>query len=109
MAADVSPVPVPRASPTSGMLRGRMEVTPDKTINVDMGRGDTWAKDVFTGKQGIMLDDIERLLQILGLKMVDASRICVTKRQIDEYEAYKTIARAHLAPPGPQLDWDAPA
>jgi hypothetical protein len=85
-----------------------MEVTSDKTINVDMARGDTWAKDVFTGKQGIMLDDIERLLPILGLKVVDARRICITPEQLAEYEACKTLARAHLAPAAPKLeeDWD---
>jgi hypothetical protein len=87
-----------------------MDDTPDKQVNLDMGKGDSWAKDVRNGNQGVMLDDIPKLVAVLKLKLVDVSRVCVTPEQIAEYEAYKVIARTHLAQP-PQLeqDWDKPA
>ena len=106
MAADVSPQPIPAASPTKGTLWGRMEATPDKSITLDMGKGDSWAKDVRSGKQGVMLEDIPKLLGVLKLKIVDVSRICITSAERDEFEAYKTIAKAHLTPtPKLEQDW----
>lgn len=105
MAADVSPAPIPNASLITGMVRGRMEATPDKQITLDMGKGDSWAKDVRNGNQGVLLDDIPKLLCILRLKIVEGSRICITPAERDEYEAYKTIAKAHLTP-APKLEQD---
>jgi hypothetical protein len=82
-----------------------MEATPDKVISFDMGQGDSRAKDVRRGNQGVLLDDIPKLLGVLKLKIVDATRVCITQEQIDEYEAYKTIAKAHLTP-APKLEQD---
>lgn len=82
-----------------------MEATPDKQVTLDMGKGDSWAKDVRSGNQGVLLDDIPKLLSVLRLKIVDAARVCITQEQIDEYEAYKTIAKAHLTP-APRLEQD---
>lgn len=92
-----------------GLLRERFDAVKDTAIDDAMGKGDSWAKKVGYGDSGVKLDDIPKLLAVLGLKLVDASRVCVTREQINEYEACRTLARAHLSPPQ-QLDqdWDKP-
>lgn len=106
MAADGTPIPQPIARPKSGAVRERFDDMKDIAIENAMGKGESWAKKVSAGLQGVVLDDIPKLLDALGLKVVDRSRICVTQEQIAEYEAYKVIARNHLAPRAPTLEWD---
>lgn len=81
-----------------------MEAAPDKTITIEMGKGDSWAKDVRTGKQGVPLDEIEKLLAILGLKLVDSRRICITPEKLAEFQACETLALGRLAARQPTLD-----
>lgn len=89
-----------------GLLRVRFEGLKNAAIDNAMGKADSWAKGVGAGNQGVILDDVPRLMNVLGLKIVEATRICITPQERDEYEAYRTIARAHLAPPGPSLEQD---
>lgn len=79
----------------------------DTAIDEGMGKGDSWAKKVGYANHGVLLDDIPRLIRVLGLKVVDVTRVCITPEQVQEYEAYKVIAKTHLSPP-PKLeqDWD---
>lgn len=81
-----------------------MEDVPDKNITLDMGKGDSWAKDVRTGKQGVPLDEVEKLVSVLGLKIVEATRICVTPQEMRQFQAYKVLAEAHFIAPQPTLD-----
>jgi hypothetical protein len=100
-----------RERPTKSLLRERFEAVKPAAIDDAMGKGESWAKKVGYGDQGVQLDDIPRLIAALGLKLVDAAKICITPERAAEYEAYRTIAAAHLAnSSGPKLeqDWDPP-
>lgn len=106
MAADLTPAPAPRSLPKKGVLRERFETFKDSALDAAMGKGESWSKKVGYGDQGVKLDDIPRLLDLLGLKLVDKTKTCVDRA---EYEAYKVLAAAHCARPvTPQLeqDWD---
>lgn len=102
MTADVTDFPAPGALPKKGALRERLEAMKDAAIDSAMGKGDSWAKKVGYGNQGVMLDDIPKLIDVLGLKLVDKSKVCVD-RQV--YEAYKTLAGTAITAPR-KLDWD---
>ena len=101
MAADLAPVPIPQAIPKRGILRERFEDFKDAALDAAMGKGESWAKKVGYGNSGVMLDDIPKLLETLGLKIVDRSKVCVEK---DVYEAYKTLAGKAITEPK-KLDW----
>jgi hypothetical protein len=100
MATDSSQLPTPNALPKKGVMRERFENFKDSALDNAMGKGDSWAKKVGYGNQGVMLDDIPRLISVLGLKLVDTGKVCVDRA---EHEAYKTLAAAHL---GRRLDQD---
>lgn len=87
------------------LLRMRFEGLKNAAIDDAMGKKDSWAKGVGNGNQGVMLDDIPKLIDVLGLKIVERSRICITPEQQAEYEACKTLAAAHLRP-APTLNWE---
>lgn len=115
MAAHATPRPVPDALPGTGVagvqvrkgiLRERFDAMKQVAIDDAMDKKDSWAKQVGNGSSGVKLDDIARLVQILGLKLVDARRICITPEQRDEYEACRTLARGHLLGPQPKLEQD---
>lgn len=119
MSANPSAMPAPGALPMSGAaggrpvggqgvgsgLRTRFDGMKNAAIDNAMGKSDGWAKGVGAGNQGVLLDDIPRLLAFLGFKVVNAERICITREELDEYEAYRVIARTHLAPQ-PKLEQD---
>lgn len=52
--------------------------------------------------QGVLLDEIERLADLLDLKLVDKSKCCVDRKV---YEAYRTLATAAVSEPD-KLQWD---
>lgn len=115
MAADLSPTPQPESLPSSGagpaplrkgLLRERFEGVKDVALEQAMDKGESWARKVGDGSQGVKLDDIPRMVAALGLKLVDARRTCITPEELAEYEACKTLARGRLAPPAPKLDED---
>lgn len=99
-AADVTTMPAPGSLPKKGVLRERFEAMKLDAIDSAMGKGESWAKKVGYGNQGVMLDDVSRLVDVLGLKLVDKGKVCVSR---EEHLAYKAIARAHL-----EQDWDDP-
>lgn len=102
MAADLTPVPVPNPIPKKGILRERFEEMKDAALDAAMGKGESWAKKFGYGSSGILLDDIPRLVDALGLKLVDKSKVCVDR---NVYEAYKTLAGTAITEPR-KLDWD---
>jgi hypothetical protein len=104
MASDVIPTPAPNAIPRKGVLRERFENFKDSALDAAMGKGESWAKKVGYGDQGVKLDDIPKLLAALHLKLVDVNKVCVDRA---EHEAYKTLAAAHLSSqPKLDEDWD---
>lgn len=114
MASDATPALIPQSSPNvggqagtarKGALRQRFDAAKQVALDDAMGKADSWAKSVGNGTSGVKLDDIPRLVQVLGLKLVDARRICITPEERDEYEAYRVIARNKLSPQ-PKLEWD---
>lgn len=92
--------------PVKGQLRERFEGFKDSALDAAMEKGESWAKKVGYGNQGVMLDDIPKLIEVLGFKLVDKSKVCVDRAV---HEAYKALAAAHLRE-GPTLeqDWDKP-
>lgn len=103
MAADPTQISAPASRPKKGVLRERFEDVKDSALDDAMGKGESWAKKVGYGNQGVMLDDIPKLLEVLGFKLVDKSKVCVDRAV---HEAYKALAAAHLNGTGPQLDQD---
>lgn len=93
--------------PPKSPLRQRFEAVKDAALDDAMKKGESWAKKVGYGNQGVMLDDIPRLIDALGFKLVDKSMVCVDRKV---HEAYRALAAAHLAAstPAPQLEWDTP-
>lgn len=65
----------------------------DAALDSAMGKGESWAKKVGYGNQGVMLDDIPRLVDVLGLKIVDKNQVCVPR---EKHLAYKALARLQL-------------
>lgn len=98
MTADVTDTTPPNARPTKGVLRERFEDKPDKTIDDAMGHGESWAKKVRNKQQGVVLDEVPKLLGVLGLKIVSAERICITPKQLEHFKACETIAAGALNP-----------
>jgi hypothetical protein len=86
--------PNPASFPNSGMtgerrgnvIRRRFDEAKDAYIESAMGKQESWAKKVGNKTSGVMLDDIERLVDALGLKLVDKGKVCVDRAV---HEAYK--------------------
>jgi hypothetical protein len=91
--------------PGKSILRERFEAVKDAALDSAMEKGESWAKKVGYGNQGVMLDDIPKLLNVLGFKLVDKSKVCVDKAT---HEAYKALAAAHLSGETVELEWDDP-
>ncbi len=93
---------IPTSIPNRGLLRERFEAEKDSVIDSGCSKQESWAKKVGAGTCGVLLDDIPKLLDTLGLKLVDRHKICVNK---DVYAAYKALATAAITNPT-KLDWD---
>lgn len=78
------------------MVRERFDEEKDSVIENAMGKEESWAKKVGTGQSGVKLDDIERLLGALGLRVVDGDAVCVDRKI---HEAYRVLAAAAIAEP----------
>lgn len=102
MTADVTDFPAPESRPKKGVIRERFEDMKDAALDNAMGKGESWAKKVGYGTSGILLDDVPKLIEVLGLKLVDKSKVCVDRHV---YEAYKVLAGAAITQPK-KLDWD---
>lgn len=101
MAADPTSATAPESRPKRGVVRERFEEMKDAALDAAMGKGESWAKKVGYGTSGVLLDDLPRLLDALGLKTVDKGKVCVDR---EVYEAYKTLAGKAITEPQ-KLDW----
>lgn len=91
-----APIPIgglPGDRPRKGLLRARFEAMKNDAIDGAMGKGDSWAKKVGYGDLGVKLDDMPKLISTLGLKLVERTKVCVTR---EEHDAYRALARVHL-------------
>jgi hypothetical protein len=102
MAADIPTDAIPESRPKKGIVRERFESEKDSVIESALGKAESWAKKVGSGQSGVMLDDIAKLLEVLGLRVVDKSKVCVDR---EVYEAYRALARAAVMDVR-KLDWD---
>lgn len=76
-----------------GILRERFYAEKDAYIESALGQKDSWARAVAHGRQGVLLDDIPRLITALGLKIVDQGAVCVNP---EIFAAYKALAKAAM-------------
>lgn len=83
-------------------LRKRLEVAKRDAMDEAMGKGETWTRKVLNDGVGVPLDDLPRLLALVGLKLVGAEKVCVDR---EVAEAMNTMHQ-RLAVHVPKLLWD---
>lgn len=74
----------------AGVVAERMRKIKGAALGVAMGKSEDWARKVLDGDSGVRLDDIPVLLKALGLKSVDAAKVCIDP---DMARAYEIIVR----------------
>ena len=99
MNATAQAIPAARRSP--GTIRERMRSIKNAAIGAALGKSEDWARKVLDGDSGVLLDDIPKLLETLGLKVVNQEKICVHP---EIARAYDVIVRRATAEH--QLLWD---
>lgn len=67
-----------------------------------LGKSDSWVDKVLNGECGVMLSDVQALMDVLHLKPVDKNKVCVDK---EIYMSLKSIAGAALEAPQ-KLEWE---
>lgn len=85
-----------------GIVAERFRREKDAVIEEGLGKQPSWAIKVGNSQSGVLVDDIDKLLEILGLKAVDKSKVCVDR---DVLQAWKTIATAAMSEPA-KLNWE---
>lgn len=91
----------------NGILRARFNATKDTALEQAMDKGESWARKVASGDSGVKLDDIPKLIAVLGLKLVSRERICITPEEKRRYDALEVIA-AQALNPAPKLSFEDP-
>lgn len=86
------------------VISERLRNCKSAAVSAALGKSDSWARKVADSECGVMLDDLPKFLRELGLKVVDAGKVCVPK---DEYLAYQVLAAKYCAQPrGLEEDWE---
>jgi hypothetical protein len=103
----LKPMPVSNAGtgasrPKRGIVRERFDSAKLTAIDHAMGKCESWAKKIRSDESGVRLDDIDALLDALGLKAVDKAKACVDRAV---FESYKVLAGAAITEPR-KLNWD---
>lgn len=88
--------------PSKGFVWERFNAMKKTAIDCGMGHGDSWAKKVGANDSGVRLEEIQLLLDVLGLKVVDKSKVCIDRGVL---QSYFTISAAALNAPE-KLRWD---
>lgn len=94
--------PAESALRKAGVVAERLRSAKRTATANALGKSDSWVDKVLNGESGVMLSDIQPLLDALGLKAVDKSKVCVDK---DIYTSLKSIAGAALEAPQ-KLEWE---
>lgn len=111
MAASSSPER-PAASPSKGTDGGRPGTLAQLLRNCDraalesaLDKGDTWARSIINGNAGIMIDDLDAVIDFFERKLSHKRLRCVDP---DLLTSYETIVRRVVANAGRSLfDEDA--
>lgn len=92
------------AIPQTGIVWERLRGQKMSAVSEVLGKDESWARKVSNRECGVLIDEIPRLLDALGLKAVEKSRVCVDR----EYLAgLRRIAGLALTEPQRlQEDWD---
>lgn len=85
-----------------GVIAERLRSAKRASIASALGKSDSWVDKVLNGESGVMLQDIQPLLEALILKAVDKSKVCVDK---DIYQSLRHISGAALEAPH-KLEWE---
>lgn len=70
-------------------------------LGAAVGKSEDWGRKILDGDSGIRLEDLPTLLTTLGLKIVDAAKVCIDP---DLARAYEIIVRK--ATRDHELIWD---
>ena len=81
------------ARPIKGIVRERLERTKRESVESALGKGESWVTKLLNNGSGICVDDLPLLLDFLGLKVVDKSKVCVDP---EIAHAYDVIVRKKL-------------
>lgn len=79
---------MPHSILPTGTIKERMRSVKNAAIGAAMGKSEDWARKVLDGDSGVLLDDIPKLLTVLGMKAVEATKVCVDP---DVAKAYQVI------------------
>lgn len=78
----------------AGMLRERLANAKSEWLGDLLGKDDSWVRKLRNGECGILIADLPALLDALGLKAVEKSKVCIDP---EIARAYETIARRMVA------------
>lgn len=87
--ADIVPIPPEDASRQLRMLSQRLAKRSLNDLCGALNKDDSTASRIRSGESKLNLEEFCRLLQFLGLKLVDKNRVCVAR------ETYESLA--HIA------------
>jgi hypothetical protein len=68
------------------MLRERLGNSKSEWLAGVMDKDDSWVRKLRNGECGILLADLPALMAALGLKVVDASKVCIDPEIAKSYE-----------------------
>lgn len=74
------------ALPRAGVLRERLGKTKAEYLASAMDKDDSWVRKVRNGECGILIQDIPYFVHLLGLKIVDAGKVCIDPEIAKSYE-----------------------
>jgi len=90
------------AFPRAGIVRERLLRAKREAIDAAMEHGESWTTKVLNSQCGVLIDDIPRLLDAIGLKAVAKEKVCVDRELV---EAMATM-QVKVAPKVRELLWE---
>lgn len=94
--AELLQVSPPEPLPTSRALREALGKQKREYIDSAMDKGDSWTTKVLNGEQGVKLDDIPKLLDILGKKIVGKDKVCLEREAAHAQDVlFRRMAATH--------------
>lgn len=100
--AESSPVPSAGARNFVQDVLQRLARVKNSAVAEAIGKDESTVSRVASGELGVKLADLQPFLHALGLKCVDAGRVCVDR---EVYESYKVLAGKALTEPR-SLEWE---
>jgi hypothetical protein len=94
--AESSGAGAPNALPNPRGLREAIGKLKREYIDSAMDKGDSWTTKVLNGEQGVKLDDIPKLLDILDKKIVGKDKVCVNRETAHAQDIlFRRFAASH--------------